>query len=59
MIEYGQTLTIDNVECFSVIRVIEGLEDSKGQAEWSLALPLANTVNEESSPKKEPIKKKL
>ena len=59
VIEYGQTLTIDNVECFSVIRVVEGSEDSEEQAGWSPALPLANEVNEESLSKEEPLKKKL
>ena len=59
VIEYGQTPTIDNVECFSVIRVVEGSEDSEEQAGWSPALPLANEVNEESSPKEEPLKEKL
>jgi len=59
VIEYGQTPTIDNVECFSVIRVVKGSEDSEEQAGWSPALPLANEVNEESSPKEEPLKEKL
>src|ERR1044072_8834597 len=59
VIEYGQTPTIDNVECFSVIRVVEGSEDSEEQAGWSPALPLANEVNEESSPKEEPLKERL
>src|ERR1043165_3305744 len=59
VIEYGQTLTIDNVECFSVIRVVEGSEDSKEQAEWSPALPLANEVNEESSSIEKHLKEKL
>src|ERR1044071_10078765 len=53
VIEYGQTPTIDNVECFSVIRVVEGSEDSEEQAGWSPALPLANEINEESLPKEE------
>src|ERR1043165_4195659 len=59
VIEYGQTLTIDNVECFSVIRVVESSEDSEEQAEWSPAFPLANEVNEEPSPKEKPLKEKL
>ena len=59
MIKYGQTLTIDNVEYFLVIRVVEGSEDSEEHARWSPILPLANEVNEESSLIEEPIKEKL
>jgi len=59
MIEYNQTLTIDNVECFSVIKVMKGLEDSEGQVGWSPALPLANVVNEEPLSKEKLLKKKL
>ena len=38
---------------------MKGSEDFEEQAEWSFALPLANEVNEESSPKEELLKEKL
>ena len=59
MIEYDQMPTIDNVECFSIIRVVKGSEDFEEQAGWSPALPLANEVNKEFSLKTKPLNRKL
>ena len=42
MIEFGWTSTINNIECYSVIRVVKGSEeDSEDQVEWLPALLLA------------------
>src|SRR5687768_9491365 len=46
VIKFGRTPTIDNIECFSIIRVVEGSENSVNQAGWSPALPLANSTEE-------------
>src|SRR5688572_27555367 len=56
VVEFGRTPTIDNVECFSVIKVVEeeSEEDSgRDSAGWSPALPLACGI-EEPSPKEDP-----
>ena len=42
VVEFSQTSTINNIEYYSVIRVVEeSEEDSKDQAEWLPALLLA------------------
>src|SRR5688572_4203047 len=56
VVEFRRTLTINNVKCFSVIKVVEeesGEDLEIDSAGWSPALPLACGI-EESSTKEDP-----